>query len=143
MDGLEPEFRQAGILKQIGNDPVAPFFGSDNQVDRSGHHGVVRLRQLRYCRDTGPDRTQGIAQFVCDSQQQLVSRFRQVYSTYQENRDLVAVGAYQPGSNPQLDEAIALWPSIIEFLRQHQNQSVTTAASLEQLRELFDAEAAQ
>jgi flagellum-specific ATP synthase len=78
-------------------------------------------------------------QVISDTQQQLVSRFRQVYSTYQENRDLVAVGAYQPGSNPQLDEAISLWPSIIEFLRQHQNQSVDSAKSLAHLRELFDA----
>jgi len=62
-----------------------------------------------------------------------------VYSVYQENRDLVAVGAYQPGSNPQLDEAIALWPSIIDFLRQHQNRSIDTATGLRQLRELFDA----
>ncbi len=73
-----------------------------------------------------------------DSQQRLVSRFRQVYSTYQENRDLVAVGAYQPGSNPQLDEAIALWPAMIEFLRQHHNESIDSATSLLQLRQLFD-----
>ncbi len=86
--------------------------------------------------------SRAMTQFVPDGQQQLVSRFRQVYSTYQENRDLVAVGAYQPGSNPQLDEAINLWPSIIEFLRQHQNENVDTASSVEQLRELFDAVAA-
>ncbi len=78
-------------------------------------------------------------QFTSDSQQQLVSRFRQVYSTYHENRDLVAVGAYQSGSNPQLDEAITMWPSIIEFLRQHQNQSIDSTKSLADLRELFDA----
>ena len=78
-------------------------------------------------------------QCTSDVQQQLAARFRQVYSTYQENRDLVAVGAYQPGSNPQLDEAIALWPSIIEFLRQHHHNSVDSAESLAGLRELFDA----
>jgi flagellum-specific ATP synthase len=78
-------------------------------------------------------------QCTSDAQQQLASRFRQVYSTYQENRDLVAVGAYQPGSNPQLDEAITLWPAIIEFLRQHHHQSVDSAQSLTGLRELFDA----
>ena len=83
--------------------------------------------------------SRAMTQFIPETQQQLVSRFRQVYSTYQENRDLVAVGAYQPGSNPQLDEAIALWPSIIEFLRQHQHQSVNTATSVDALRELFDA----
>jgi flagellum-specific ATP synthase len=78
-------------------------------------------------------------QCTSDTQQQLASRFRQVYSTYQENRDLVAVGAYTPGSNPRLDEAIAIWPSIVEFLRQHQDQSVDSGRSLAQLRELFDA----
>lgn len=83
--------------------------------------------------------SRAMTQFISDGQQQLVSRFRQVYSTYQENRDLVAVGAYQPGTNPQLDEAIALWPTIIEFLRQHQNQSINSVTSLANLRELFDA----
>ena len=78
-------------------------------------------------------------QCTSDTQQQLASRFRHVYSTYQENRDLVAVGAYQPGSNPQLDEAIALWPAIIEFLRQHHQQSVDSEQSLAGLREMFDA----
>lgn len=77
-------------------------------------------------------------QFASESQQQLVSRFRHVYSTYQENRDMVTVGAYQAGANPQLDEAIALWPKIIEFLRQNQNQRVDSQTSLRQLRELFD-----
>lgn len=82
-------------------------------------------------------------QCTSDAQQQLASRFRQVCSTYQENRDLVAVGAYQPGSNPKLDEAIALWPSIIDFLRQHHGESVDSQASLAALRELFDAAPAE
>ena len=83
--------------------------------------------------------SRAMTQCTSDTQLQLASRFRQVYSVYQENRDLVAVGAYQPGSNPKLDEAIALWPAIIEFLRQHHNQSVDSAESLAGLRELFDA----
>ncbi len=78
-------------------------------------------------------------QFATPSQQKLVSRFRQVYATYQENRDLVSVGAYQPGSNPHLDEAIALWPSIVDFLRQHEGTRIDAEDSLSQLRELFDA----
>jgi flagellum-specific ATP synthase len=78
-----------------------------------------------------------MTQFISEGQQQLVSRFRQLYSVYQENRDLINVGAYQPGSNPQLDEAIALWPSIVDFLRQNQNSCVDATASLEQLRQLF------
>ncbi len=78
-------------------------------------------------------------QFVTPSQKKLVSRFRQVYATYQENRDLVSVGAYQAGSNPQLDEAIALWPAITEFLRQQEGAKIDAKTSLRQLRVLFDA----
>lgn len=78
-------------------------------------------------------------QIVTAGHQQLANRFRQVYATYQENRDLVTIGAYQMGTNPKLDEAIALWPAIIEFLRQQQLQNVDAAESLQQLRALFDA----
>lgn len=37
---------------------------------------------------------------------------------YREKEDLVSVGAYQPGSDPQLDQAILARPAIIDFLRQ-------------------------
>ena len=82
--------------------------------------------------------SRAMPQVASDDQQQLISRFRQFYSTYQENRDLVAVGAYQPGSDQRIDEAIARWPAMIEFLRQHQKERVTTAESIQQLRRLLD-----
>jgi len=83
--------------------------------------------------------SRAMASFAPDSQLKLASRFRKVCSTYQENRDLVAVGAYQPGSNTELDEAITLWPSIVEFLRQSHDERVPVADSVESLRALFDA----
>ena len=83
--------------------------------------------------------SRAMTQFVDGGQQQLISRFRQVYSLYQENRDLISVGAYQPGSNPQLDEAIAMWPGLIEFLRQHHSNSVDFPTSVAELSRLFDA----
>jgi len=85
--------------------------------------------------------SRAMTQFTSDSHQQLIARFRHVYSTYQENRDLIAVGAYQPGSNPQLDEAVAVWPSLIDFLRQPRGDCIDAAASLDGLRALFDAAA--
>ena len=74
-----------------------------------------------------------------EEQLQLVSRLRQVYSVYQQNRDLVVVGAYQAGSNEALDEAIALWPAIVEFLRQHRHECVDSASSLRELRKIFES----
>ena len=77
-------------------------------------------------------------QVASDDQQQLISRFRKTFSTYQEHRDLIAVGAYQHGSDAAIDEAVARWPAMIEFLRQHQHERVTSAESILQLRQLLD-----
>jgi len=43
---------------------------------------------------------------------------------YQQNLDLIQVGAYQAGANPDLDEAIRLRPEMEVFLRQgmHDNE---------------------
>ena len=124
-----------------GDDPNDPIVDASRAI-LDGH--IVLSRSMADAGiypavDVESSISRAMNQFVSDSHQQLVSRFRQVYSIYQENRDLVAVGAYQPGSNPQLDEAIALWPSIIEFLRQHQGKSIDARQSLADLRELFDA----
>ena len=64
-------------------------------------------------------------------------RFRQLYSTYRQNRDLVAVGAYQAGADPLLDEAIARQPQLLDFLRQDLRQGVDHAASVAGLDALF------
>lgn len=48
--------------------------------------------------------------------------FRQLFSTYQRNRDLISIGAYQKGTDPRVDRAIALWHPLQEFLRQDENQ---------------------
>ena len=68
----------------------------------------------------------------------LVQRFKHMYAHYQRNRDLISVGAYISGSDPLLDEAIRLYPRMEQFLKQDMNQSVTYAASLEQLAALFE-----
>ena len=81
--------------------------------------------------------SRALTQIASDGHQELISRFRQIYSVYQENRDLVAVGAYQRGSNAMVDEAIALWPGIMEFLRQSKDERVCFADSLATLEKLL------
>ncbi|WP_445144336.1 flagellar protein export ATPase FliI [Dyella sp. Tek66A03] len=63
-------------------------------------------------------------------------RFRQVYSAYRQQRDLIAVGAYQKGSDPQVDHAITMWPRLRDFLQQEVDAPMSLAdaiAGLEQL----------
>lgn len=48
----------------------------------------------------------------------LAQRARDLLAAYEEAADLVEVGAYHAGSNPKVDEAIALRPALLELLRQ-------------------------
>jgi flagellum-specific ATP synthase len=56
--------------------------------------------------------------------------FRQTLATYQQNRDLIAIGAYQQGSDPRIDSAIALWPRVQRFLQQDMRERVDFATSI-------------
>ena len=67
----------------------------------------------------------------------LTQKFRRYYSIYQQNRDLISVGAYQQGSDPEIDEAVKMQPAMIDFIRQNMNQSVSFDASRNQLAELL------
>lgn len=124
-----------------GDDPNDPIVDASRAI-LDGH--IVLSRNMADAGiypaiDIESSVSRAMSLFVSEGQQQLIKRFRQVYSIYQENKDLVSVGAYQPNSNPQLDEAIKMWPSIIEFLSQHYARRVDIDTSLEKLRELFDA----
>jgi flagellum-specific ATP synthase len=68
------------------------------------------------------------------SQQQLVLRVKSIISTYEKSRDLVDMGAYQAGANPALDEAIAVYPRLIECLRQRPSQSSSLQETIELLQ---------
>jgi flagellum-specific ATP synthase len=71
-------------------------------------------------------------------------RFRQVYSVYQQNQDLISVGAYTAGSDPQVDHAIAMHPRLRAFLRQGIAQRHAFGDSVEGLAALVrPAEGAQ
>lgn len=43
---------------------------------------------------------------------------RRLWSSYEENRDLILMGAYAAGGDPLIDEAIVRRPEILDFLRQ-------------------------
>jgi len=79
-----------------------------------------------------------------DAHQLEVRRFRQIFAAYRQNQDLIAVGAYRKGADPRVDEAIAMRPAMLEFLRQGSAEPVDLAASFSALEQLLggDADAA-
>jgi flagellum-specific ATP synthase len=69
--------------------------------------------------------------------QELARRLKRVYSTYQHNRDLISIGAYQKGADPRIDEAIAMHGPIGNFLQQGMEEAVDFSQGLGELEALW------
>jgi len=67
----------------------------------------------------------------------LIRRFKVLFARYQRSRDLISVGAYVPGSDPVLDQAIALYPRMEGFLQQAISERADYHSSADSLRTLF------
>ncbi len=65
------------------------------------------------------------------------NRFRRMWSLYQQNQDLIQVGAYETGTNPTLDEAIRLRDAMENFLRQDMHLGEDETVTRDSLRALL------
>jgi ATP synthase in type III secretion protein N len=63
-------------------------------------------------------------------------KLRALVSTYESKRDLLTLGAYEKGSDAELDHAIARMPKIESFLRQEPTERAPIAATIETLSRL-------
>ncbi len=59
--------------------------------------------------------------------QEAARELRRLLAAWQEGRDLVEIGAYKPGSNPELDRALALRPRFEAFLQQPVDEATSYA----------------
>jgi flagellum-specific ATP synthase len=64
------------------------------------------------------------------------NRFRRLWTLYQQNQDLIQVGAYEAGTNADLDEAIRLRPGMEALLQQGSEASVSIDDSQKMLQQL-------
>jgi flagellum-specific ATP synthase len=65
------------------------------------------------------------------------NRLRRLWSLYQQNQDLIQVGAYEHGSNPDLDEAIKLRDRMEELLQQGSQETISMNKSWQMLDTLL------
>jgi flagellum-specific ATP synthase len=72
----------------------------------------------------------------------IAARVREVLATYREAEDLITIGAYKPGQNPRVDEAVQLIDSVQGFLKQRSTDKVTFEDSWRQMAALFAKPAA-
>jgi len=61
---------------------------------------------------------------------------KKLYSVYEQNRDLINVGAYQQGSNASIDQSIAMQLDIQKFMAQGMNEAVPLNKSQQELDQL-------
>ena len=66
-----------------------------------------------------------------------IRKFKVMFSRYQRSRDLISVGAYTPGSDPVLDQAVKLYPQMEKFLQQKMLEQSNFGQSVNYLQSLF------
>ncbi|GEN55778.1 flagellum-specific ATP synthase [Halolactibacillus alkaliphilus] len=76
-------------------------------------------------------------QITTEKEQKLANELRAYLSSYEENYELIQIGAYKRGSNPQVDRAIALHPKIISFLKQGIEEDCTRETAMSQIESLL------
>jgi flagellum-specific ATP synthase len=114
------------------NEPVADAVRSildghvvlTRELAHAGHYPAIDVLQSvsRLEREIGsPDVLEG------------ATRLRSLLAAYRDKRDLIAIGAYERGSDPITDRAIDLKDSIDEFLKQRPDEAVPGPDSDDQL----------
>jgi flagellum-specific ATP synthase len=118
-----------------GDDPNDPIVDAARAI-LDGH--IVLARRIaeggRYpAIDVEASVSRVMHDIVPASQLELSRRLRQTTAIYENNRDLITIGAYQRGSDPRIDNAITRWPQIESYLRQDMHERVDLTASVSAL----------
>ncbi|HVV63418.1 MAG TPA: flagellar protein export ATPase FliI [Pseudolabrys sp.] len=66
-----------------------------------------------------------------------INRARQVMATYADMEELIRLGAYRPGSSPEVDEAIGLHKPLEAFLAQSKEEATSMAEGYQRLERIL------
>ncbi len=94
------------------------------ELAESGHYPAI---------DVEASISRAMSAVVTDDHLHAAQKFRQIYSVYQQNKDLINVGAYAEGSSSEVDESIRLHITQQQFLRQDRQEAVSWEESMQQL----------
>ena len=118
------------------NDPIADAARAildghvvlSRRLAESGHYPAI---------DIEASISRAMSDITSKEHQDAARGFKQLYSLYRQNQDLISVGAYERGSDNRIDAAIEAIPSLEAFLRQDMNTPVSLEQSLSDLMTLF------
>jgi flagellum-specific ATP synthase len=120
------------------NEPIADAARSildghivlDRKLATAGHFPAIQAL----------DSISRVANKITTAQQRAdATELRRLMAAHREVRELVEIGAYVPGTNPEADRANAIWPAIAAFLRQDMDERVSAEQAWAQLHHLVTA----
>ena len=102
----------------------------NRELAESGHYPAI---------DIEASISRVMPQITSQQHQQTANKFRKAWSQFRQNKDLLTLGAYRKGSNPALDEAIRLQPSMEALLQQGMREQTSWQDCANQLNTLWNA----
>ena len=110
-------------------DPIADLA----RASLDGH--VVLSRQMADAGvypaiDVEKSVSRSMLQIATPEHQERARLFRELFATYEQNKDLISLGAYRPGSDRLIDSAIARRESMLSFLKQPLDEATNFEADL-------------
>lgn len=118
------------------NEPVA-------DAARSILDGHIALSRDLASRSHYPaiDISQSISRVMVDlvdpEHRRMAARIQKIVSTYKKAEDLINIGAYIEGSNPEIDDAIRMIHSVNGFLRQGIDEQIDFQQTRQDMQALF------
>lgn len=122
-----------------GNDPVVD--SARSILD--GHIVLNRAlaeRGVYPAIDIGPSVSRVMNDIVERGHVRAARILRRHLATYEENRDLVLMGAYRAGADPEIDAAIACHDAIMAYVRQDADEQVSLSDAVTELVGVFGEE---
>jgi flagellum-specific ATP synthase len=114
-------------------DPVADssraildgHFVLNRKLAEEGHYPAIDIEQSI---------SRVMPQVVSEEHLLVAQKAKQLWATYSQNKDLISIGAYQAGSNLEIDQAVKMQPIIRDFLRQGLKEQVNYEQSSQLLK---------
>ena len=121
-----------------GNDPVVDSARSilDGHIVLNRH---LAERGVYPAIDIGPSVSRVMTDIAHPDHVHAARVLRRHLATYEENRDLVLMGAYRPGADPAIDAAIAAHPAVMEYIKQGSDENVPLGDAIAELTGVFGA----
>ena len=121
------------------NDPVADHARSildghvvlSRKLADAGHYPAI---------DIGASISRVMPMVTSHEHQQTVKQFKQLFSAYLNNQDLIKMGLYHKGSDPMIDLAIKKYPKMNQFLQQLVHEASPFDDSINKLMDIFTSD---